>query len=80
MQNLRMENNVPMIPIFMGNRARNILVQVMLYTAFLWPVPLCVCVCIYIYIYIYNAISYNIKNNVIHSHFVTRTTPISPHT
>jgi hypothetical protein len=52
MQNLRMENNVPMIPIFMGNRARNILVQVMLYTAFLWPVPLGVCVCIYIYIYI----------------------------
>jgi hypothetical protein len=48
MQNLSMENNVPIIPIFMENKARNILVRVMLYTAFLWPVLVCVCVYIYI--------------------------------
>jgi hypothetical protein len=53
MQNLSMENNVPIIPIFMENKARNILVRVMLYTAFLWPVLVCVCVCVCVYIYIY---------------------------
>jgi preprotein translocase subunit SecG len=76
MQNLSMENNVPIIPIFMENKARNILVRVMLYTAFLWPVL--VCVCVYIYIYKKNAVSYNIRSNVTHSYFFTHITPISP--
>jgi len=53
----------------MENRARNILVQVMLYTARILMACSSMCVFIYIYIYIYNARSYNIKSNVTHSHF-----------